>query len=96
MGFRRFLARLYDLPNAFRVLDIMDEAGISFEIMPHTDKYFRYCRISCPYYVTEKDANDLQTIVQYKQQFKPRSTLWTRLIFRSYRKNARILRDWPV
>ena len=28
---RKLISRLYDLPNAFRVLDIMDEAGCDIE-----------------------------------------------------------------
>lgn len=91
----RLLSRLYDLPNAFRVLDIMDSAGCGIE---HVERDgladADYWKITVPYYVTGHQAKDLQTIVQFKRQYKPRNKLWKKLVFRRYREQSRVLWFW--
>ena len=90
---KRFISRIYDLPNAFRVLDIMDECGANVE----RDERFSSgdCwKVTVPWYLTEKEADDLITIVLYKRQYKKRSKFWKKYIFRNYHHDARILRTW--
>lgn len=88
---RRFLSRVYDLPNAFRVLDVMDEAGCRIKPM-NDDK--THWQIEAPWYVSQKSAEDLRRIVSYKRQYKERNPLWHRVFFPSFRGNARVLYFW--
>lgn len=90
MKIKRFLARLSDLPNAYRVLDIMDNAGCDIEkIETTTNKY----RIKPKWYVTEQEAEDLKTIILYKEHYKKRSKIWY-LIFYNIREGCRFLYQW--
>lgn len=88
---RRFLSRVYDLPNAFRVLDVMDEAGCRIKPM-NDDK--TYWQIESPWYVSQKSAEDLRRIVGSKRQYKERNPLWHRVFFPNFRENARVLYFW--
>ena len=94
MKIKKFIARLYDLPNAFRVLDIMDVAGCDIEKTKWPDCY----KIIPKWYVTEEEANDLKKIVLYHNQYKKRNRLAEVLaetvLFRYFRKGSRILQDW--
>lgn len=84
--FKKTLARISDIPNAFRVLDIMDRAGCDIEETDYKDKY----RIKPKWYVTEQEAKDLRTIILYKEHYKKRSNIWY-LIFHNIRKGYRFL-----
>lgn len=84
--FIQTLKRISDIPNAFRVLDIMDNAGCDIEETDYKNKY----RIKPKWYVTEQEAKDLRTIVLHKQHYKKRSNLWY-LIFHNIRKGCRFL-----
>ena len=94
MKIKKFIARLYDLPNAFRVLDIMDVAGCDIEKTRYPNNY----RIVTKWYVTEKEAEDLKKISLYHLQYKKRNKLVEALaetvFFRYFRKGSRILQDW--
>lgn len=85
---KRFIARVYDLPNAYRVLDIMDECGVDIE-----EKYNNRWAVCPKWYLSEKDAKDLQTICLFKRQYKKRSVLW-KAFFKIYRGGYRILNSW--
>lgn len=91
---RRFLkaiARVYDIPNAFRVLDIMDKSGCDiYEV----DLPVGYYEIRPKWYVSKQEAEDLQKIILFKRQYQKRSRIWNRLFFRNFRDGCRILRDW--
>ena len=51
MKIKSIIAKILDLPNAYRVLEIMDMAGCDIEeIEPYSDKY----RIKPKWYVTKK------------------------------------------
>lgn len=92
MTFRQFIARVYDLPNAYMVLDIMDKAGgCDIERVEGLPDHYR---IKIKRYVPEKDARDLQTITLFDHQYKHRSPLWNKLFFSHFRAKARILKNW--
>ena len=100
MRLMKLVARIYDLPNAYRVLDIMDEAGCDIEKVDRPGfENSGYWRIDPKWYVSEKDANDLQRIVLHKSNYKQRSKIWKH-VFVGYRFDEayqpRILKDWPV
>lgn len=84
--FVQTLKRISDIPNAFRVLDIMDNTGCDIEETDYNGKY----RIKPKWYVTEQEAKDLRTIVLYKQHYKKRNNIWY-LIFHNIRKGYRFL-----
>lgn len=96
MKIKKILARIYDLPNAYRVLDIMDEAGCDIEKVsrPGWENMDRW-EIIPKWYVSKEEADDLREIVLYKSQYRQRSKIWDR-IFRGYRSGCRILKFWPV
>lgn len=86
---RKFLRRLSDLPNAYRVLDIMDKAGCDIEEVI-TRNCSIYYRIKPKWWVSKKDAEDLRKIVLYKEHYKERNKIWYK-IFSNYRKGKRFL-----
>ena len=84
---KKILIRIYDLPNAFRVLDIMDNCGCDIEKVQNLNG--DYWKIKPKWYVTEKEATDLQKIVLFKEDFYKRKRFWKKLIFRNVRDNYR-------
>lgn len=100
MSFKRKIARLYDIPNAFRVLDIMDKAG-GVDIQPAMNiagQSFKGCYdIGIKHWLSEDDAKDLQRITLFQNSYKERKGLsrWLfRRVFRTFRDNTRILQTW--
>ena len=85
MKIKRLLARISDLPNAYRVLDIMDNAGCDIE---KTRK--GYYAIKPKWYITEQEAKDLRTIILHKQHYKKRNKIWY-MIFHHVREGYRFL-----
>ena len=83
---KQILSRISDIPNAFRVLDIMDNAGCDIEETDYKGTY----RIKPKWYVTEQEAKDLRTIILHKEHYKKRSNIWY-LIFHNIRKGYRFL-----
>ena len=91
MSIKRLLARISDLPNAYRVLDIMDNAGCDIE--PITNMNHRtYYRIKPKWYVSKQDAEDLQSIILFKRQYKKRSNIWYMIFHRN--KDSRLLYEY--
>lgn len=88
MNIKKILARISDLPNAYRVLDIMDNAGCDIEKIETTN--YDWYRIKPKWYVTEQEAKDLRTIILYKEHYKKRSKIWY-IIFHNIRKGYRFL-----
>ena len=86
MTIKGILARISDLPNAYRVLDIMDNAGCDIEEAWQNGYY----RIKPKWFVTKQEAEDLRTIVLFKQHYKKRSKIWY-IIFHNIRKGYRFL-----
>ena len=85
---KRLLARISDLPNAYRVLDIMDNAGCDIK-----ELYKGYYMIEPKWSITEQEAKDLRTIVLHKQHYKKRSKIWY-MIFHNVRNGYRFLYQW--
>lgn len=73
MKIKSIIAKILDLPNAYRVLEIMDMAGCDIEeIEPYSDKY----RIKPKWYVTKEEAEDLQNIILFQRNYKKINKLW--------------------
>lgn len=89
LSIKKLVARLFDLPNAYRVLDIMDEAGCDIEQISE-NKW----EVKPKWYVSKADAEDLQKIVLFKAQYKTRYPLWYKLVFNEFREGCRILGSW--
>ncbi len=66
---KRFLAKISDIKNAMRVLEIMDECGCDIEKITRDglDKG-DYWKITTKWYVSEKDAKDLQKICLFRKR----------------------------
>ena len=101
MGLKRFIARLYDLPNAYRVLDIMDKCSV--DIAPAVNVIGQisndYFDVQIKHWLNEKEAKDLRCIVTYKEQYKERKGISSKIfwrIFPTYRKDCRILKEWNL
>ena len=89
---KKFLKRLSDIPNALRVLEIMDECG-GVDIEKVDRKGFEnsnYWRIKPKGYVSQKDAEDLRKITLYGYHYKKRSRIW-KMIFQNVRDGYRFL-----
>ena len=90
MKIKKLLAMIYDMPNAFRVLEIMDEAGCDIKQVDRPGlENSDYWYITTKWYVSEQQAKDLQEICLFKSQYKKRSKLWKKYIFRHYHSWAR-------
>lgn len=78
---KRFLKKLSDIKNAMRVLEIMDKCGCDIEKVTRDglDKC-DYWKIKPKWYVSEKDAKDLRTIILHKEHYCKRSKIW-KIIF---------------
>lgn len=85
---KNILAKISDLPNAYRVLEIMDNAGCDIEEIT-TDRY----NIKSKWYITRQEALDLRTIILYKQHYKKRSKIWY-IIFHNIRTGYRFLYEY--
>ena len=88
---KKFLAKISDIKNAMRVLEIMDKCGCDIEHVARDglDEY-DYWKIVPKWYVSGKDAEDLQEIVLHKQHYCERSKLW-KIIFPNIREGYRYL-----
>ena len=61
MCIKRLIARVFDIRNAFRVLDIMDKCGCDIDRATNVSEDYPESWIIKPkWYVTEQDAKDLQ------------------------------------
>ena len=89
---KNFFKKLADIPNALRVLEIMDECG-GVDIEKVDRKGFEnsgYWRIKPKGYVSQKEAEDLRKITLYNRHYKKRSWLW-KIIFPNVREGYRFL-----
>lgn len=91
---KRFLAWISDIKNAMRVLEIMDKCGCDIEKVTRDgfDEY-DYWKIVTKWYVSGKDASDLQRICTHKEHYCNRSKLWER-IFPNIREGYRYLYEY--
>lgn len=88
---KRLLKKISDIKNAMRVLEIMDKCGCDIErVMLDGCEKNDYWKIKPKWYVSEKDAKDLQTIILHKEHYCKRSKIWN-LIFPNIIKGYRFL-----
>ena len=83
---KKFLAKISDIKNAMRVLEIMDRCGCDIEEVDGMNYY----RIRPKYYVSRTDAEDLRKIISYKEHYCKRSRIWN-IIFPDVRDGCRFL-----
>ena len=94
MSVKAWLARLCDIPNAIRVLEIMDSTGVDIEKVERPGfENSNYWRVVTKWYIPEEDAEDLRTIVTYSRQYKQRSKIW-RWFFPEIRDGYRVKTYW--
>jgi hypothetical protein len=88
---KKWLKKISDIKNAMRVLEVMDNCECDIEKVTRDglDKC-DYWEIKPKWYVSEKDAKDLQTIILYKEHYCKRGKIW-RFIFRNIREGYRFL-----
>ena len=90
---KKLLKRISDIPNALRLLDIMDAAGgVDIERVYHNGLHHHVdCwEISTKRYLSEEDAKDLQAITLFKYHYKNRSKIW-KLFLPDVREGFRFL-----
>ena len=87
---RNLIKDLSNLKDAFRVLEIMDKCGCDIEKITRDglDKC-DYWMIKPKWYVSEKDAKDLQTITLFKRHYLKESKMFRRLFYRKFRSRTR-------
>lgn len=84
---KKWLKKISDIKNAMRVLEVMDNCGCDIEkVACDGDSW----EIKPKWYVSEKDAKDLQTIVLHKKHYCKRSNAW-KFIFKNIREGYRFL-----
>ena len=86
---KRFLAKISDIKNAMRGLEIMDECGCDIEYIEESDRW----KIKPKWYVSKRDAEDLREIILHKQHYCKRSKLWN-IIFPNIRDGYRYLYEY--
>lgn len=91
---KKFLAKISDIKNAMRVLEIMDKCGCDIEKVTRDglDKC-DYWKIIPKWYVSGEEAKDLQNIVLHKEHYCKRGKLWKR-IFPNIRDGHRYLHEY--
>jgi hypothetical protein len=88
---KKFFKKLSDIRNAMRVLEIMDKCGCDIEKETRDGLgEHDYWKIIPKWYVSEKEAKDLQNIILDKQHCCKRSKVW-KLIFPNIREGHRFL-----
>ena len=87
---RNLIKDLANLKDACRVLEIMDKCGCDIEKITRDglDKC-DYWMIKPKWYVSEKDAKDLQTITLFKRHYLKESKLFRWLFYRRFRTGTR-------
>lgn len=87
---RNFVKDLSNLKDAFRVLEIMDKCGCDIHKVTRDglDKS-DYWMIKPKWYVSEKDAKDLQTIILFKRHYSRESKLFRRLFYGRFKPGSR-------
>lgn len=83
---KKFFKKLSDIKNAMRVLEIMDNCGCDIEFVEESDAW----KIKPKWYVSKKEAEDLQTIILFKEHYCKRNKIWN-IIFPSVREGYRFL-----
>lgn len=88
---KRFFKKLSDIKNAMRVLEIMDKCGCDIEKVTRDGlEKCDYWRIKPKWYVSEKDAKDLQNVILHNYHYGKRSKIW-KIIFPNIIDGSRFL-----
>lgn len=87
---KKIIKHLSNIKDALRVLEIMDKCGCDIEKVTRDglDKC-DYWIIKPKWYVSEKDAEDLQTIILYKEHYSKESKLFRKLFYRRFKEKTR-------
>lgn len=80
---RKLIKHLSNLKDAFRVLEIMDNAGVDIEQVSGFEGSEEYWKIKPKWYVSEQQAKDLRTIVLHKEHYKKSSKLLHSLFYKN-------------
>jgi hypothetical protein len=85
---KKLFKKLLDLPNAFRVLEIMEECGGVYirKVYRKGFENIDYWEIKPKGYVSQKEAEDLRTIISHGRQYKKRC--WVLRFFSSKIRNG--------
>ena len=87
---RNLIKDLSNLKDAFRVLEIMDKCGCDIEKITRDGLDKRdYWAIKPKWYVSGKDAEDLQNIILHKEHYSKESKLFRWLFYRRFRAGTR-------
>ncbi len=78
----KLIKHISNIKDAFRVLEIMDKAGVDIEQVSDFDGSEKYWRIKPKWYVSEQEAKDLRTICLHKEHYKKSSKLFHKMFYR--------------
>lgn len=84
------LKKISDLKNAYRVLEIMDKCGCDIKKVA-TSQTEDYYTISPKWWLTEKEAKDLQKIILFKENYYGNHHKFWKLWFNNIRDGHRYL-----
>ena len=88
---KKLLKKISDIPNALRVLEIMDECSVDIvKVSRNGFDNLDYWEIKPKHYISKEKAEELRRIVLYKEHCRSRSKLW-KIIFPNYREGYRFL-----
>lgn len=92
---KKLLALIYDLPNAYRVIEIMDKAGVDiYSRQPEGSDTIKW-EVQTKWWLDEKDAKDLQTICLHGHQYKKRNMFLFHWFFgNEFHEHARVRPEW--
>lgn len=85
---RKLLKKISDLKNAYRVLEIMDKVGCDIEQVSTMNGYYK---LKPKWYVSERDAKDLQKIVLHKENYYGNHHMFWKIWFKNIRDGYRYL-----
>jgi len=77
----KLIKHLSNLNDAFRVLEIMDKAGVDIEQVSGFEGSEKYWMIKPKWYISKQEAEDLRTICLHKEHYKKPSKLFHRLFY---------------
>lgn len=88
---KKILKKISDIPNALRVLEIMDECSVDIVKVSDTElSDLDYWEIKPKHYISKEKAEELRRIILYKEHYRSRSKLW-KFIFPNYIDGYRFL-----
>lgn len=91
---KKFLKKISDLKNAYRVLEIMDKCGCDIQKVEGYYSYngnFDNYKIIPKWWVTQQQAEDLRKIILYKENYYGNHHKLWKLWFKNIRDGYRYL-----